>query len=139
MKAVVLRSFGGSEQLALEDVPEPNLLSDEIVIKVEAVSINRSFDLAVRKGMYSRGAVLPLVLGADPSGAVCAVGENVRAFKVGDRVTIMSTIACGRCDECRRGALIRSSSFAIRHFPLYALMPAARMFIASARSRQLRT
>jgi NADPH:quinone reductase-like Zn-dependent oxidoreductase len=28
----------------------------------------------------------------------------VRAFKVGDRVTIMSTIACGRCDECRRGA-----------------------------------
>jgi len=104
MKAVVLRSFGGSEQLVLEDVPDPKPTSDEIVLKVAMVSINRSFDLSVRKGAYSRGAVLPLVLGADPSGTICALGENVKGFKVGDRVAVMSTIACGRCRECRRGA-----------------------------------
>lgn len=104
MKAVVLRSFGGPEQLVFEDVPDPKPLSDEIVVKVATVSINRSFDLAVRKGTYSRGAVLPLVLGADPSGTVCAVGDNVHTFKIADRVAVMSTIACGQCVECRRGA-----------------------------------
>ena len=104
MKAVVLRSFGGSERLLLENVPDPEPAFDEIVLKVATVSINRSFDLSVRKGTYSRGAVLPLVPGADPSGTVCAVGKSVTAFKVGDRVAVMSTIACGRCQECRRGA-----------------------------------
>ena len=104
MKAVVLRSFGGSEQLLLENVPDPEPAFDEIALKVATVSINRSFDLSVRKGTYSRGAVLPLVPGADPSGTVCAIGKSVTAFKVGDRVAVMSTIACGRCQECRRGA-----------------------------------
>ncbi len=103
MKAVVLRSFGGSEQLVLENVPDPTPAPDEIVLQVATVSINRSFDLSVRKGTYSRGAVLPLVLGADPSGTVCAIGKTVTTFKVGDRVAVMSTIACGQCQECRRG------------------------------------
>jgi NADPH2:quinone reductase len=104
MKAVVLRSFGGSEQLLLENVPDPEPAFDEIALKVATVSINRSFDLSVRKGSYSRGAVLPLVPGADPSGTVSAIGKSVTAFKVGDRVAVMSTIACGQCQECRRGA-----------------------------------
>ena len=104
MKAVVLRCFGGPEQLVLEDVPEPVPAFDEIVLKVAAVSINRSFDLSVRNGTYSRGAVLPLVLGADPSGTVSALGQGVTTFKIGDRVAVMSTIACGQCQECRRGA-----------------------------------
>ena len=81
MKAVVLRSFGGSEQLVLENVPDPTPAPDEIVLQVATVSINRSFDLSVRKGTYSRGAVLPLVLGADPSGTVCAIGKTVTTFK----------------------------------------------------------
>ena len=46
----------------LEDVPDPQPAFGEIVLQVAAVSINRSFDLSVRKGTYSRGAVLPLVL-----------------------------------------------------------------------------
>ena len=104
MKAVVLRSFGGSEQLLLENVPDPEPAFGEIVLKVATVSINRSFDLSVRKGTYSRGAVLPLVLGADPSGTVCAIGKGVTVFKAGDRVAVMSTIACGQCQECRHGA-----------------------------------
>jgi len=104
MKAVVLRKFGGSEQLVIETVPDPTPAPDEVVLRVIRVSINRSFDLSVRKGEYSRGAVLPLVLGADPSGIVTAVGQDVTSVKIGDRVTVMSTIACGECHECRNGA-----------------------------------
>src|SRR5215831_713112 len=104
MKAMVLRAFGGPEQLVLETVTDPQPAKDEIVLQVIRVSINRSFDLMVRRGEYSRGAVLPLVLGADPSGIVTAVGQGVTFVKVGDRVTAMSTIACGECHECRHGA-----------------------------------
>jgi NADPH:quinone reductase-like Zn-dependent oxidoreductase len=103
MRAVVLRSFGGPEQLRIETVADPVPGFGEIVIKVSTVSINRGFDLTVRKGNYSRGAVLPLVLGADPSGTVTAVGDGVSSFKPGDRVAVMSTVACGQCAECRRG------------------------------------
>jgi NADPH2:quinone reductase len=103
MKAVMLRAFGGPERLQLETVPDPVPGCGEIVIKVAAVSINRSFDLTVRQGNYARGAVLPLVLGADPCGTVAALGAGVSAFKPGDRVAIMSTVACGECAECRRG------------------------------------
>jgi len=103
MRAVVLRAFGGPEQLHLETVDDPVAAFGEIVIKVARVSINRSFDLAVRKGQYARGAVLPLVLGADPTGTVTAIGAGVTGFKADDRVAVMSTITCGQCAECRRG------------------------------------
>lgn len=103
MRAIVLRAYGGPEQLHLETVADPSPACGEIVIKVATVSINRGFDLTVRKGNYSRGAVLPLVLGADPSGTVTQIGDGVTAFKPGDRVAVMSTVACGQCHECRRG------------------------------------
>jgi NADPH2:quinone reductase len=104
MKAVVLRKFGGPEQLAIETVPDTTPAPDEVVLRVIRVSINRSFDLSVRQGEYSRGPVLPLANGADPSGIVTAVGQGVTSVQAGDRVTVMSTIACGECHECRNGA-----------------------------------
>ncbi len=100
----MLRAFGGPEQLVLETVADPQPTYGEVVLRVVRVSINRSFDLLVRKGAYSRGAVLPLVLGADPSGIVTALGQGVTSVQVGDRVAVMSTIPCGECRECRRGA-----------------------------------
>lgn len=103
MKAVVLRAFGGPEQLVLEDVTDPVAAPGEIVIRTAAVSINRSFDLTVRRGAYARGANLPLVLGADPVGTVVAVASDVTFPKVNDRVAVMSTIACGTCPQCRGG------------------------------------
>jgi NADPH2:quinone reductase len=103
MKAVVLRTFGGPEQLVLEDVPDPVAAPGEIVIRTAAVSVNRSFDLTVRRGAYARGANLPLVLGADPVGTVTAVAPDVTFLKVNDRVAVMSTIACGACAQCRGG------------------------------------
>ena len=123
MKAVVLRQFGGPEQLVLEDVPEPAPAPGEIVLQVARVSINRSFDLSVRKGTYSRGAILPLVLGADPSGTVTAVGKGVTSVKPGDRVAVMSTIPCGECHECRNGAIAscgRSRTIGVHRWGGYA-------------------
>jgi NADPH2:quinone reductase len=86
MKAVVIREFGPPEVMRLEDVPTPVPGPDEVLIRVHAVSVNRTLDLAVRAGTYAVPAALPHILGVDPSGVVTAVGSGVTIRKVGDRV-----------------------------------------------------
>ena len=56
------------------------------MVRVHAVSVNRTLDLAVREGVYAKRPKLPHVLGADPAGVVVAIGSNVTRRKVGDRV-----------------------------------------------------
>lgn len=103
MRAVVMERFGGPEALRLTEVALPRPAPDEVVIAVEAVSINRSFDLLVRRDGNNRNVVLPHVLGADPAGAVAEIGEAVTEFAPGDRVAVASTIRCGDCRECLDG------------------------------------
>ena len=103
MKAVLLREFGEPDKLSYEDVCDPTPAHGEVLIRVAAVSINRSFDIGVRSGRYSANIALPVVLGADPSGTVVALGAGVVFPKIGDRVAVMATIACGCCWLCRSG------------------------------------
>lgn len=87
MKAVVFREFGGPEVMHLEEVPAPVPSAGEVLLKVEAVSVNRTLDLSVRAGRYARPVTLPHVLGTDPSGTIAALGKGVTSRRVGDRVT----------------------------------------------------
>jgi NADPH:quinone reductase-like Zn-dependent oxidoreductase len=103
MKAVVLRSFGGPEVLALEEQSSPTPGTDEVLVRVHSVSVNRTLDLKVRAGKYNADVRLPHVLGVDPAGVVVAVGRNVTDRKVGDRVAVLSLISCGLCVYCRSG------------------------------------
>src|SRR5712691_734883 len=92
MKAMVIREFGPPEVMRLEDVPTPEPGPDEVVVRVHAVSVNRTLDLAVRAGAYAVTPALPHVLGVDPSGVVAAVGPGVTARKVGDRVVTLQFV-----------------------------------------------
>ena len=103
MRAVVMERFGGPDVLEPAEVPAPEPAPGEVVVAVEAVSINRSFDLLVRRDGNNRNIVLPHVLGADPAGRVVEVGAAVEEFAPGDRVAVSSTIRCGRCRECLDG------------------------------------
>src|SRR5262245_49261902 len=103
MKAVVMRQFGEPDVLKLEDVAEPRPGTGEALVRVRAVSINRSFDLMVRSGEDPRGAVPPLILGADPSGEVVALGQGVTTLRIGDHVAATSTTRCGICPACVAG------------------------------------
>jgi NADPH2:quinone reductase len=103
MKAIVLREFGAPEVLHLEELPTPAPAPGEVLIKVHAVSFNRTLDLVVRAGKYPSDVRLPLVLGVDPAGVVAATGEGVEALKPGARVAVVSMIACGECRWCREG------------------------------------
>jgi NADPH2:quinone reductase len=87
VKAMVIRHFGDPEVMQLEDIPVPRLEAHEVLIRVAAVSVNRTLDLAVRAGTYARPVSLPHVLGVDPSGTIVQIGADVTTRAVGDRVT----------------------------------------------------
>jgi len=102
MKAIVLKEFGGPEVLHLEDVPTAAAGEGEILLKVHSVSVNRTLDLVVRQGEYPVKVQLPHVLGVDPAGIVAEVGAGVDNFKPGDRVAVVSFIACRKCRYCEK-------------------------------------
>ena len=86
MKAVVLRSHGGPEALTIEEVPEPELGPEDVLVRVAASAMNRA-DLLQRMGLYPdpRG-VSPEIPGLEFSGTVDRVGSRVRMWVPGDRV-----------------------------------------------------
>jgi L-iditol 2-dehydrogenase len=100
MKALVLREYG---HLVYQDVPEPSLSPDEVMIRVKACGICGS-DVHGMDGSTGR-RIPPIIMGHEASGAVVAVGSAVRTFQPGDRVTFDSTIYCGSCFFCKRGEI----------------------------------
>jgi NADPH:quinone reductase-like Zn-dependent oxidoreductase len=92
MKAVRLYEYGGPEKLVFEeDVPVPPLPPQNILVKTAAASVN-PIDWKVRSGARQKDfpRTLPTILGRDVSGIVCAIGSEVRNFKVGDRVLALA-------------------------------------------------
>lgn len=83
MRAIVIREYGDSSQLVIEDIPVPVPGAGEVRVKVAATGLNFT-DIYQRKGLYPNP--LPYVLGYEFSGVVDSVGEGVDDFKVGDRV-----------------------------------------------------
>lgn len=92
MKAVQLYEYGGPENLKYEDdVPEPALTDDSVLVQNAATSVN-PIDWKIRSGARQKDnpLKLPAILGRDVSGVVRAVGRNIRTFKPGDRVLALA-------------------------------------------------
>jgi NADPH2:quinone reductase len=92
LKAIVIREFGPAGVMKLEEVPTPEPAAGEVLIKVHAVSVNRTLDTVVRAGKYAQPVTLPLVPGVDPSGVIVKLGDGVTERKIGDRVTVQLRI-----------------------------------------------
>jgi NADPH:quinone reductase-like Zn-dependent oxidoreductase len=93
VKAVRLYEYGGPENLKYEDdVPEPILGADSVLVETAAASVN-PVDWKIRSGARQKDfpLTLPAILGRDVSGVVRAVGREIRAFKPGDRVLASTT------------------------------------------------
>jgi NADPH2:quinone reductase len=87
MKAIRIHQFGASEDvLQYEDVPVPEPKAGEVLIKVEATSLNRA-DLSLRKGAYRISPdQLPVTPGREFAGVVERVGTGVAEYRAGRRV-----------------------------------------------------
>src|SRR5215207_226598 len=84
-----MRAFaipGRDTSPALQDFPQPQPAAGEVLVAVEAASVN-GFDLSVAAG-YVWDMIpheFPVVLGRDLVGTVTAVGDGVDSVSVGDR------------------------------------------------------
>lgn len=91
MKAVVYTHYGSPDVLQLKEVEKPTPKDDEILIKVQAASVNRSdWEGLIGKPLYARfgGLLKPSrqILGSDIAGQVEAVGRTTTQFQPGDEV-----------------------------------------------------
>ncbi len=99
MRALVLEQFGGP--LEVREVPDPSCAPDGVVVRVEATGVCRS-DWHAWQG-HDDGVQLPHVLGHELAGEIVEVGDRVRDWLVGQRVTVPFVCACGRCAACAAG------------------------------------
>jgi NADPH:quinone reductase-like Zn-dependent oxidoreductase len=88
MKAVIVKEPGGIENLLIQEIEKPSPKPDEVLVKVQAISIN-PVDIKTRKGGALYATLKehpPVVLGWDISGIVEDAGSQVKKFKKGDAV-----------------------------------------------------
>lgn len=88
MKAIILKGKGDVSQLVMEEVPIPNIKSDEILIRTKAFSIN-PLEYKIRRGNVFTPKLLqdpPSILGWDASGVIEKVGQSVKDYQKGDEV-----------------------------------------------------
>lgn len=88
MKAIVLKDFGGTEELLLSEIPKPEVKDNEVLIKANAVALN-PVDVKTRIGKGQAAKLKneqPMVLGWDVSGVVEQKGSAVSTFDIGDEV-----------------------------------------------------
>ena len=100
MRALVLTEYN---QFEIQDVPEPPVGPDDVLIQVRACGICGS-DVHGMDGSTGR-RVPPIVMGHEAAGVVARVGERVTGWQAGDRVTFDSMISCGECHFCRQGRI----------------------------------
>jgi NADPH:quinone reductase-like Zn-dependent oxidoreductase len=110
MKAVRIHKFGGPEVLTYEDIPDPQLRKDQVLVRVKACSLNH-LDIWVRKGLP--GVKLPHILGSDIAGEVVEVGEYVSGFKPGQHVLVAPLHFCGHCVKCTAGLQNQCREFTV--------------------------
>ena len=85
MKAVRIHKYGGPEVLVYEEVPTPEPGPAQILVSVEAATVN-PVDVSVREDRFPTPKAPPKTLGSDGAGVVERVGRDVSSVTPGDEV-----------------------------------------------------
>ena len=102
MKALVKKE--SKPGLWLQDVPEPTIGINDVLIRVDRTGICGT-DLHIYKwdAWAQKTIPVPMVVGHEFVGEIVAVGSNVNDFRVGDVVSAEGHVVCGRCRNCLAG------------------------------------
>jgi threonine dehydrogenase-like Zn-dependent dehydrogenase len=92
MKAAV---FKEAHKMVIEDVPEPEAGSGEVVVKIKNVGICGSDLHLYQHGFVPAGTIM----GHEATGFVASMGDGVTGWKEGDRVLLRGA-PCGKCERC---------------------------------------
>jgi NADPH:quinone reductase-like Zn-dependent oxidoreductase len=87
MQAVQIHSYGGPEQLKLEQAPRPAPQAGEVLVRVYAAGVN-PIDWKIRQGLMKdfQPVTFPYIPGIEVAGVVADLGLGVTAFEVGQAV-----------------------------------------------------
>jgi L-iditol 2-dehydrogenase len=115
--------YYSNKDVRLEEMEKPSIGRGEILLKVIASGICGSDIME-----WYRIKKAPLVLGHEVAGDVAEVGEGVKGFRVGDRVTVTHHVPCGECQYCRDGnqtmcETLRTTKFYPGGFAEYLRVP----------------
>jgi L-iditol 2-dehydrogenase len=88
-------------EIIFQEVPIPTPGEDQVLIKIMNIGICGS-DIHVYHGKHPF-TKYPVTQGHEVSGEVVALGENVKEFFAGQKVTIEPQVFCGECYPCRHG------------------------------------
>jgi NADPH:quinone reductase-like Zn-dependent oxidoreductase len=104
VKGLTISAHGGLDQLELRnDLPIPELRrSTDVRVRMRAAALNH-LDLFVVRGLPGVTITPGWVLGADGTGVIDAIGEDVRDVAVGDVVVINPGLSDGTCQYCLDG------------------------------------
>jgi putative PIG3 family NAD(P)H quinone oxidoreductase len=89
MRFVDLPAPGAPEAMVIARGPLPEVKPGDILIRVEAVGINRP-DIAQRQGSYPPPPGASPILGLEVAGEVVAIGSEAKGFAVGDKVCALA-------------------------------------------------
>src|SRR5438477_2302828 len=102
MKALVKSK--GEAGLWLQDVPDPKIGINDVLIRVDRTGICGT-DLHIYKwdAWAQKTIPVPMVVGHEFVGEIVEAGSNVSDFKIGDIVSAEGHVVCGRCRNCLAG------------------------------------
>jgi L-iditol 2-dehydrogenase len=93
----------GKEHLEVESVEVPEIGHGDVLVRVKT-ALTCGTDVKVfRRGYHARMIVPPALFGHELAGDIVALGENVRGFRLGQRVVAANSAPCQKCFYCRRG------------------------------------
>jgi L-iditol 2-dehydrogenase len=95
--------YSAPGEIAVEEVPVPNIEADEMLLRVRSCSICGTDLRIFRHGHFKIPPGTRRVLGHEVAGVIVKVGSLVSGFPVGMSVTVAPNIGCGVCEFCRDG------------------------------------
>ena len=104
MKALVKRH--AKEGIWLEDMPEPKIGNNDVLVKVKKTAICGTDIHIYNWDEWAQKIIpIPMITGHEYAGEIVELGSNVTDLKVGDIVSGEGHITCGRCRNCLGGRI----------------------------------
>ena len=97
MKALQCVELGGPEKLVVNDIADPEIAEDHIIIEVKSASVNFP-DVLMIQGLYQFQPPLPFIPGGESAGVVIEIGDGVEGFNIGDKVFAATGVG-GICEK----------------------------------------
>lgn len=102
MKMKAARLYG-KKDLRVENIPVPQILEDEILLRVKAAAICGTDLRMYQNGLSGIDEEHPVVLAHEFAGIIEQVGSRVSGYTQGQRVCVAPNISCGLCEYCTSG------------------------------------